>query len=666
MYDNRELSWLKFNMRVLEEADRDEVPPLERLRFLSIATSNMDEFFMVRVGKIHDSLIIFGDKICDKTEIKRTELLKNIYESAKEFYKKKKAVYNRVKEALAENGIRISSVDALSDGRKSVLGKKFEENIRPMLSAQLAEVSGGFNPENKTVYCAVHLNSKGRDFLGIITKSRELENVILLKNRDFYEFVLTDDAILEYAELMFPGYKALEKCLVRVTRNADMAFLEQEFAYIKDYRLKMKKILRKRKRLAPVRIEVSNRISKNFKRMILNNCTSEMFSVNKNPLSFDFASEITKLIPGEIKEKLSYPPFSPSIPDWYTHDTDMFEKIKTKDLLLNYPYDSQKPFLRLLEQAAYDESVKSVKITLYRINTNSSVVQSLIKAAEHGKKVFAVMELRARFDEENNINYSELLEKNGVSVIYGPEKFKVHAKICSVERNENGTAEYYTHIGTGNYNENTACQYTDLNLLTNDRVIGKDASEFFHNLLSGNLYCKYNKLIFSPDGIEEKIAEKLDELMLRDNGRAVFKCNSLTSERIMNKIIQACEKGVKIDMIVRGICCLVPNTSELRSNLRIVSIVGRFLEHSRVYAFFKDEESEVYISSADLMTRNLKKRVEAAVPIKDDSLKKRITDSLEKMLCDDVRARRLNDKAEYERAENKNNFDSQLYFVGLL
>lgn len=323
-----------------------------------------------------------------------------------------------------------------------------------------------------------------------------------------------------------------------------------------------------------------------------------------------------------------------------------------------------KPFLRFLEQAAYDEAVESIKITLYRVNNNSRVVQSLIKASECGKEVIVFLELRARFDEENNINYSDLLEGNGVTVIYGPEKFKVHSKLCLVERIENGKIKYYTHIGTGNYNENTAKAYTDLNLLTADSTIGKDAALFFHNLLSDNFYCEYDELLVSPDGIEEKFAEKLEELeKSAENSRIIFKCNSLTSGKMIKKIKQIAKGGVKTDLIVRGACRLVPDTPELKENLRIVSIVGRFLEHSRIYAFFRGDESEIYISSADLMTRNLKRRIETAVLIKDKHLKKRIIDYLEKTLSDDVKARVMNEKAEYIKRENKTNFDSQKYFL---
>ena len=668
IYDNRELSWLKFNMRVLEEAYKEDVPPLERLRFLSIVTSNLDEFFMVRVGGIRDSIILGEDMLDDKSGLKLSQQLELIYKNTKEFYKKKKPVYNRVIEVLAENGIKISSVETLFGGRKSMLDKKFEKNIRPLLSVQIVNSKNPFpHLENKSVYCAVHLSSKEKNCLGLIIKSRELEEIISLEQSGLNEFVLTDDVIAEYAAALFPGFKVNEKCLMRITRNADIDVLENEFAYMEDYRLKMKKILKKRKRLAPVRIEISNQISKDFKKLILNKCDYEMMAVNKNPLSFAFVSELIKLIPKELKDKLSYTPFSPKTPYWYTPDTDMFSKLRENDLLINYPYDSMKPFLRFLEQAAQDENVRSIKITLYRINTNSRVITSLIKAAEYGKEVLAVMELRARFDEENNINYSEILEENGVRVLYGPDKFKVHSKVCSVIRSENGKTEYFTHIGTGNYNENTARQYTDLNLITSDEIIGRDAMNFFDNISTDNLHCEYNELCVSPDGIEEKIIENLNELIenqrLYGNSRAVLKCNSLTSKKIIDKIAESCEKDVKIQMIVRGICCLVPNTPKLQENLRIISIVGRFLEHSRIYTFFKGDESTVYISSADLMTRNLRKRVEAAVPIKDEKIKKRITDSLEKMLTDDVKAREINSQAEYISVENMNNFESQMYFA---
>ena len=668
IFDNRELSWLKFNLRVLEEADDESNPPLERLRFLSIVTSNLDEFFMVRVGGIIDRIISGDDQKDDKTGLTLSKQLEMIYKSTADFYKKKRPVYQRAIEALRENKIRISSVDTLFGGRKNILDKKFASAIRPLLSVQIVNSKNPFpHLENKNVYFAVHLTQKDKSVLGLVIKSRELEEIISLEQKESHEFVLTDDVINEYAPSLFPGFKIVDNCMLRVTRNADTDILRREFQEEADYRLKMKKILKKRKRLAPVRIEISKQISKDFKKLILNKQKSEMLIVNKNPLSFNFVSELIKALPKEIKDRLSYPPFTPKIPQWFTPNTDMFAKLLDGDILLYYPYHSMRPFTAFLEQAAKDEHVSSVKITLYRVNTNSRVINALINAAEYGKDVLAVMELRARFDEESNINYSELLENNGVRVIYGPEDYKVHSKVCTVIRSENGKTKYYTHIGTGNYNENTARLYTDLNLLTSDDTIGKDAMQFFDNLSTDNLFYNYKMLCVSPDGIENKIISELTALIenQKQNGnlRAVLKCNSLTEKSVILKIIEACENDVKIDMIVRGISCLVPATPKLKENLRIISIVGRFLEHSRVYAFYKGDETAVYISSADLMTRNLKKRVEAAVPINDEILKKRITDSLEIMLSDDVKARELKEDGKYIAVPTEKGIDSQKHFT---
>lgn len=668
IFDNRELSWLKFNLRVLEEADDESNPPLERLRFLSIVTSNLDEFFMVRVGGIIDRIISGDDQKDDKTGLTLSKQLEMIYKSTADFYKKKRPVYQRAIEALRENKIRISSVDTLFGGRKNILDKKFASVIRPLLSVQIVNSKNPFpHLENKNVYFAVHLMQKDKSVLGLVIKSRELEEIISLEQKESHEFVLTDDVINEYAPSLFPGFKIVDKCMLRVTRNADTDILRREFQEEADYRLKMKKILKKRKRLAPVRIEISKQISKDFKKLILNKQKSEMLIVNKNPLSFNFVSELIKALPKELKDRLSYPPFTPKIPQWFTPNTDMFAKLLDGDILLYYPYHSMRPFTAFLEQAAKDEHVSSVKITLYRVNTNSRVINALINAAEYGKDVLAVMELRARFDEESNINYSELLENNGVRVIYGPEDYKVHSKVSSVIRSEDGKTRYYTHIGTGNYNENTARLYTDLNLLTSDDTIGKDAMQFFDNISTDNLFYNYKMLCVSPDGIENRIISELTALIENQkqngNSRAVLKCNSLTEKSVILKIIEACENDVKIDMIVRGISCLVPATPKLKENLRIISIVGRFLEHSRVYAFYKGDETAVYISSADLMTRNLKKRVEAAVPINDEILKKRITDSLEIMLSDDVKARELKEDGKYIAVPTEKGIDSQKHFT---
>lgn len=650
MLDSRELGILKFNMRVLEEAEDASVPPLERLNFLSIASRNIDEFFMIRIGKLVENY---------SQGAENAEELSNIKCFVKEFYKKEKYAYESVCDTLLKNNIRIFPVEAYIGGKKNLLEKNFHKNIKPFLSVQVVNSADRlYFPENKKIFCAVRLSSKSGTALGIITKKAELEDIVMMKNKDFFEFILTDVLILKYADSLFSGYEIKEKSLMRITGSADLTTLENELSHIKDHKLKMKKLLRRRKKLTPVRIELSNGISKDFKRQICEK--NELFYINKCPLSFEFVSDILKYIPNDLKNSLSYPPAQYKLPYGFTNSTDMFEALKSEDMLFHYPYDSMKPFLRFLEQSAYDEKVQCIKITLYRINGNSRIIQSLIKAAELGKDVLAVVELRARFDEENNINYSELLEKNGVTVIYGPEKFKVHSKLCLVERIENGKICRYTHIGTGNYNENTAKCYTDLNLLTCGSNLGNDAALFFHNVLSDKFECEYNELIVSPYGIEKKIAEKLEK---SEATRVIFKCNSLTDKKMIKKIIRACENGVKADLIVRGACRLVPDTPVLNQNLRIVSIVGRFLEHSRIYAFFCGDESEIYISSADLMTRNLKRRIETAVLIKDKNLKKRIIDYLEKTLSDDVKARVMNEKAEYVRKNSKTNFDSQKYFL---
>lgn len=658
MLDSRELGILKFNMRVLEEAEDTSVPPLERLKFLSVASGNIDEFFMVRIGKLTENFSLSREK---------TEELSDIKRFVKEFYKKEKYAYDSLCDTLFKNNIRILPVDAYIGGKKNLLEKNFHKSIKPFLSVRVVNSADRlYFPKNKETFCVARLSSKSGTALGLITKNPELEDVVMTKCKDFFEFILTDELILKYADSLFSGYEVKEKSLMRITGSADLTTLENELSHIKDHKLKMKKLLRRRKKLSPVRIELSNGISKELKGLICEN--GELFYINKSPLSFAFSADILKYIPNALKNSLSYPPAYSKLPEGYSNSVDMLEALKSEDMLFHYPYDSMKPFLRFLEQSAYDEKVQSIKITLYRINKNSRIVQSLIKAAELGKDVIAVVELRARFDEENNINYSELLEKNGVTVIYGPEKFKVHSKLCLVERIENGKICRYTHIGTGNYNENTANAYTDLNLLTCSSALGNDAALFFHNILSDKFDCEYKELIVSPYGIEKKIAEKLDALERlekheKENARVIFKCNALTDKKMIEKIIRTCESGVKTDLIVRGACRLVPDTPELKENMRIVSIVGRFLEHSRIYAFFRGDESEIYISSADLMTRNLKRRIETAVLIKDKNLKKRIIDYLEKTLSDDVKARVMNEKAEYIKKENKINFDSQKYFL---
>ncbi len=663
LYDNRELSWLKFNLRVLEEAVNDNTPAFEKLRFLAISTSNLDEFYMVRVGSIMDRILIGSKALDDKTGFTCEKQLEQIYKKTQDFYLEKQKIYDFVIDELKKVNIKLHKVSSLFGGKAETLKKMYERRVKPLLSVQVVDLKNPFpHLENKAVCCAFMLSKKDKNYLGLVLKSSSLEEIIVVNQKDSYDFVLTDDVICEYASELFSGYKIQDKCKLRVTRNADIELLENEFRDEFDYRNSMKKIIKKRQRLSPVRFEVSKRISKDFKKLILNKESSDMLFVNRIPLSFDFVSELEKLLPKNIISEYTFKPRVASLPLWF-NNTSVMKKVREGDIFLNYPYDNMKVFLKLLSEAAEDKNVTSIKITLYRVNKNSKVIEELIKAAENGKDVLAVVELRARFDEENNINYSEILEEAGVRVLYGPENYKVHSKLCLITVRKKDGAEYITQCGTGNYNEKTAALYTDMNIITNDFAIGNDAKNFFDNISSGNVKNTYEKLVSSPDNIEEKLISLVDdEIMfhkLYQNGRIIIKINSLTEKTVIDKFIEAARAGVKIDLIIRGICCLVPSSDDIAKNINIISVVGRYLEHSRVYYFYHNGTEKMYISSADLMTRNLKKRVEIACPIENREIKKSVYDTLELILSDDVKGRQMNRSGEYSLKENIKGINSQ-------
>ena len=663
-YDNRELSWLKFNKRVLEEACDKNTPLFEKLRFLAISTSNLDEFYMVRVGSIMDRILV-GDKTPDdKTGLSYEKQLEKIYKKTNEFYSEKEKTYDFVVEELYKKSIKIHKVTSLFGGKAEMMRKIYERRIRPLLSVQVVDSKNPFpHLENKAVCCAFLLLKKDKYCLGLVLKSPSLEETFLINRNDSYDFILTDDVINEYAGEFFKGYKIIDKCKLRVTRNADIEILENELFDEFDYRSSMKKIIKKRQRLSPVRYEVSKRISKEFKKLILNKKeTLDMIFVNKIPLSFEFVGEMEKILPKEFLSLHTFKPKNAILPVWI-NSTSVMKKVREGDIFLNYPFDSMRIFLKLLHDAAEDKNVTSIKITLYRVNKNSKIIDALIKAAENGKDVLCIVELRARFDEENNINYSEILEEAGVRVLYGPEKYKVHSKLCLITVRKKDGISYITQCGTGNYNEKTAQLYTDMNIITCDYAIGNDAKNFFDNISSGNVENTYDKLVSSPFNIEKMLISHIDEEImyhnLYNNGRIIIKINSLTEKTLIDKIIDAARAGVKVDLIVRGVCCLVPSSDEIFQNINIISVVGRFLEHSRVYFFNHNGVRKIYISSADLMTRNLKKRVEIACPVENPKIKEAILQNLELILSDDVKGRKMDKNGDYLKKETIKAINSQ-------
>lgn len=667
IYENREISWLKFNERVLEEATDSLTPPLEKLRFLAIVTSNLDEFYMVRVGSLTDRVQFHKQTKDDKSGLNEQQQLTKIFKKTKKFYQKQEAVFWDVISQLGEHKFRLLKLSELDRTQANYVKEYYQRQIEPLLTVQTVDSRQHFpHLENRSVYTALHLKRKDKNVLAFVSKSNEVSRLVELPSYDGFSFVLTDEVITHYAPKHFSGYEVLETCRVKVTRNADIEMLEAWYDQEADYRDMMKDILKKRVRLSPVRIEVSHPISKEFKKLICHKSDESILLVNGVPLSYGFFSEAEKKLPKDLRDKLVFSPMIPQLPAWYQPEESMMERVLRQDVFLSYPYESTKPFFRLLEEAVNDPDVTSIRVTLYRLSSNSRIISLLEKAAEKGKEVLVVMELRARFDEENNINYSEILEQAGVKLLYGLSLYKIHSKILLITKKTDRGVRHIVHLGTGNYNEKTAQLYTDMNLITSHKEIGEDAQNFFENITHSNPNGKYKHLLVSPFGISQALSDLIDaEIRFQKqygDGYIMMKFNSLTSKPMIDKLVEASQAGVKIKLVVRGVCCLVPGIFGKTDNITVVSIVGRFLEHSRVYYFNHHGEKKIYISSADLMTRNLERRLEIAAPVYDEGVKKQLTHHLLMLLSDDVKARVLGADGNYTRKPTQENVHAQQYF----
>ncbi len=668
IYENRELSWLKFNERVLDEATDSLTPPLEKLRFLSIATSNLDEFYMVRVGSLTDHVQFGKQTKDDKSGMTEAEQVQKILKRTQKFYVRQESVYQDVLRELSAHGVRLLKPAELSKQQLSFVKDFYQHAVEPLLSPQVVDARQPFpHLENRAVYTALHIRKKEKSTVAFVLKSTSVPEIIELPGSRGLEFVLTDDVIYFFAKKLFPGYEILETCLVKVTRNADLEMLEAWYDQDVDYRDMMKDILKKRVRLAPVRIEISNSISKEFKKLICHKSPESIMLVNKVPLSYAFFSEAEKRLPKELKEELTFSPMTPQLPAWYHPGEKLMDRLQKEDLFLSYPYESTKPFFQLLEEAVADPNVISIKVTLYRLSSNSRIISLLEKAAEQGKEVLVVMELRARFDEANNINYSEQLEQAGVRLLYGLSLYKIHSKILLITKKTDRGISHIVHLGTGNYNEKTAQLYTDMNLLTTHSGIGEDAAEFFNNITTSNVNGKYKHLLVSPYGISRGLCDLIDEEIAfhREfgDGHIMMKFNSLTSKTMIDKLVEAGKKGVRVDLVIRGICCLVPGIEGETDNITVTSIVGRYLEHSRIYYFHHHGDERFFISSADLMTRNLERRLEIAAPVYAPHIKQTLKAHLDSLLCDDVKARILQSDGRYIRKPTVQGFHAQKHFM---
>lgn len=649
---NRELSWLEFNARVLAEAEDETVPLLERFKFLAIFTSNLDEFFMIRVGSLTDMAALEPNRRDTKSGLTAEEQLSRIYAAVEPLYARRDAAFRDVDARLAQEDLCRTSMDELDSSERKYIKRYFNTMIAPVLSPQVVDSHHPFpHLEGKVLHIAVLLSHKKNERLGLIPVPASLPPITFLPN-DKRRYLMTEDILLAFADSIFEMYDVLEKTVFCVTRNADVPLDDEPFGSEQvDLRKKMERMLRQRRRMAIVRVELSRPVSSHFKECLHKRfeVTDEQIFLSRSaPLRMSYAFSLGDYLSDGRRSRLSDPPFIPQQPAMLPAGQSLLKTALQRDVLLSYPYESMEPFLQMIREAANDPPVLSVRITIYRLASKAKLVEYLCAAAENGKDVTVLIELRARFDEQNNIDWSERMEEAGCKIIYGFEDYKVHSKICLITRRERGTVRHITQVGTGNYNEKTAKQYTDVSLITTDERIGQDAGAFFNNMALGNLSGRYSRLFVAPTSLKNNILALMDEQIAKGkDGYILLKFNSLTDIDVIAKLQEASCAGVTVEMIVRGICCLLPGVPGYTENITVTSIVGRFLEHSRIYVFGRGDEEKMYISSADLMTRNTERRVEIACPIDDPAVRTRLHDILYAMQHDTVKARVLQPDGTY-------------------
>lgn len=649
---NRELSWLQFNARVLAEAEDENVPLLERFKFLAIFTSNLDEFFMIRVGSLCDMAAVDKEHTDSKSGLTAKEQLHLIYKAVEPLYARRDAAFSDVDSKLSAIGLRRLTMDSLAPDEQKYIKRYFKDIIAPVLSPQIVDSHHPFpHLEGKVLHIAALLSHKKTERLGLLPVPASLPPVVFLPETPS-RYILTEDILLAYADHVFEMYDVLEKTVLCVTRNADIQVDDETFGVEGgDFRKKMEKLLRQRRRMAVVRVEINRPISDHFKEHFRNRfevSDAQIFLSRTAPLKLGYAFSLGEHLPEKKRAFLSDAPFTPQQPAMLSAGQSLLKAALQRDILLSYPYESMEPFLQMIREAANDPAVLAIRITIYRLASKAKLVEYLCAAAENGKDVTALIELRARFDEQNNIDWSERMEEAGCKIIYGFEDYKVHSKICLITRRERGAVRHITQVGTGNYNEKTAKQYTDVSLITADERIGQDAGAFFNNMALGNLSGRYSRLFVAPTSLKNNILALMDEQIAKGkDGYILLKFNSLTDIDVIAKLREASCAGVTVEMIVRGICCLLPGVPGHTENITVTSIVGRFLEHSRIYVFGRGDEEKMYISSADLMTRNTERRVEIACPIDDPAVRTRLHDILYAMQHDTVKARVLQPDGTY-------------------
>lgn len=661
---NRELSWLRFNERVLMEATDETVPLLERLKFIAIFTSNLDEFFMIRVGSLFDLSHFKTHTIDQKSGWTPGEQLTHIYEAVRVLYARRQQIYQEVEQQLRVHGICQLHYDELAETEVKFVRQYFKSSIAPILSPQIVDTHHPFpHLQNKALHIGAWLKYKNNPMFAVIPVPAALPEVIFLPGGET-RYIRTEEVILEHVSQIFKDDTILEKTVFCVTRNADINPDDEAFDFDSDdFRGKMKKLLRQRQRLAPVRLELSRPISETFLKYLKEHLpvTQEQVYVTNAPLKMGYAFALPAKLSENKRRALTDAPFTPGVPHGVRLNAPITPQVQAHDILLSYPFEGMDTFLHLIRESAYDPDVISIKITIYRLARKAKLVEYLCAAAEAGKDVTAFIELRARFDEQNNIDWSERLEDAGCTVIYGVENYKVHSKVCLITRRSQGSVQYITQVGTGNYNEKTALQYTDLSLVTANPAIGQDANHFFQNLAIGNVSGQYEHLMVAPSSLKTGIIREIDrEIAKRGEGRIFIKMNAITDIDLIEKLKQASCAGVRVRMIVRGICCILPDIPEKTENIEVISIVGRFLEHSRVYCFGQGNDERMYIASADFMTRNTEKRVEVACPIYDQAVREKIHYLMDTCWADNVKARALQRDGSYRtRPIRETPIDSQ-------
>lgn len=676
---NRELSWLRFNERVLNEAGNPAVPLAERLTFVSIYQSNLDEFYRVRVGTLMDQMESKEVVRENKTNMTSEEQVKAILQETRDLDQKKAVIYEQLMGELEPKGIRLINFNKLSAEEGKLLETYFDNEIAPYLSANIVSKQQPFPfLKNKDIYAVALLETKGgKTRTAIIPCSNNVFRRLIDIPTRKGTFMLSEELILHFLPKMFKNYIVKEKSLIRVTRNAD---IDTETIYDEDldYRDAMENLIKQRKRMSPVRMEISRELNKKLTSSLCKEIKVDKDHVflSRVPLDLSFVFALQGYLRsleqnGTADTKsLFYQRRAPRMTPQLDSKAPLIPQVMKKDVLLSYPFESIKPFISLLDEAAKYESVVSIKMTLYRLADKSQIVDALVEAAENGKEVVVLVELRARFDEESNIEYSRILEEAGCRVIYGLNGFKVHSKLCLISRKTEDGVSYVTQIGTGNYNEKTSALYTDLSLITGNQSIGKEAAEVFAALLKGETVEKTDLLLVAPKCLQNRVLEMIDEEIAHakqgEESYIGIKINSLTDKAIITKLVEASQAGVKIEMIVRGICCLIPGIEGYTENIKVVSIVGRFLEHSRIYRFGTKEREKVYLASADFMTRNTIRRVEVAAPVLDDSLKERLDWMFETMMKDNEKGKCLNASGKYvDRESNGTKLNSQELFYAM-